>query len=127
MKVMIAGSGAREHALAWSMASSGKGEADTVYCVPGNAGTEALAKNIALDPEDPKAVVSAARELGIDLVVVGPEGPLAAGIVDSLVEAGIPAFGPEKKAAALEASKSFARAFSERWGVPCARTARFST
>jgi phosphoribosylamine---glycine ligase len=133
VKVLIVGSGAREHALAWAFARDGAsssraagGAADQVYCAPGNAGTEGLAKNLSLDPEDPKAVVAAARELGIDLVVVGPEGPLAAGLVDALDQAGVPAFGPTKKAAALEASKSFARTFSERWGVPCARTARFT-
>jgi phosphoribosylamine---glycine ligase len=129
VKVLIAGSGAREHALAWAFAkdeSFAAREADTVYCAPGNAGTEEVARNLSLDPEDPKAVIAAARELGIGLVVVGPEGPLAAGLVDALDEAGIPAFGPPRKAAALEASKSFARAFSERWGVPCARTARFT-
>lgn len=127
MKVLIAGSGAREHALAWAFATAeNRAAKDGVYCAPGNAGTESLARNLRLDPEDPRAVVAAAHELGIDLVVVGPEGPLAAGVVDALDEAGIPAFGPPKKAAALEASKSFARAFSERWGVPCARTARFS-
>lgn len=126
MKVLIAGSGAREHALAWAFASAAHGAADLVYCAPGNAGTGNIARNLGLDPEDPAAVVAASRELGIDLVVVGPEGPLAVGLVDALNEAGVPAFGPPKKAAALEASKSFARAFSERWGVPCARTARFT-
>jgi phosphoribosylamine--glycine ligase len=136
MKVLIAGSGAREHALAWAFAkgmslpaAASAGAApgrDALYCAPGNAGTEEVAKNVDIDPENPKALVSAARELGIDLVVVGPEGPLAAGAIDALGEAGIPAFGPPMKAAALEASKAFARAFSERWGVPCARTARFS-
>ena len=125
MKALIVGSGAREHALAWSFAS--RGDADNeVFCAPGNAGTESLARNLAIDPEDPKAVVAAARELGIDLVVVGPEVPLAAGLVDALEDSGVPAFGPPQKAASLEASKSFARAFSERWGIPCARTARFA-
>ena len=122
MKVLIAGSGAREHALAWAFAK----DKHTVYCAPGNAGTEDLAVNLRVEPEDPKALVAAARELGTDLVLVGPEGPLAAGAIDALDEAGILAFGPRKKAAALEASKAFARAFSERWNVPCARTARFA-
>jgi phosphoribosylamine---glycine ligase len=132
VKVLIAGSGAREHALAWSFAkdtsfAAKDGSKDgMVYCAPGNAGTEGIAKNLSLDPEDAEAVVSAARELGIGLVVVGPEVPLAAGLVDALEEAGISAFGPPRKAALLEASKSFARSFSERWKVPCAKTARFS-
>jgi phosphoribosylamine--glycine ligase len=119
---MVAGSGSREHAIAWKLAAGG----DAVYCAPGNAGTESLATNLAIDPEDPAALVAAARELEIDLVVIGPEGPLAAGAVDALEAAGIPAFGPHRKAAALETSKSFARARSEAWGAPCARTARFS-
>jgi len=122
MKVMIVGSGAREHALAWASAREG----DEVFCAPGNAGTEALAVNVRVDPEDPKALVEAARELGIDLAVVGPEAPLVAGAADAFAEAGIPSFGPPRKAAALEASKAFARSFSERWGVPCARTERFA-
>jgi phosphoribosylamine---glycine ligase len=133
VKVLIAGSGAREHALTWALARSGSLAArsgaparERLYCAPGNAGTAALATNIAVDPEDPKALLAAVRELGIGLVVVGPEGPLAAGLVDALEAAGVPAFGPPKGAAALECSKSFARSFSERWGVPCARTARFA-
>jgi len=125
VKVLIAGSGAREHALAWSFVKD-RAKDDVVYCAPGNAGTERIARNLAVDPEDPKAVVAAARELGIGLVVVGPEVPLAAGLVDALEAAGVASFGPPKKAAALEASKSFARDFAERWDVPCARTARFS-
>ena len=122
MKILIAGSGAREHALASAVSKTG----DRVYCAPGNAGTEAVSVNLPVDPEDPKAMLAAVQELGIALVVVGPEGPLAAGLVDSLEAAGVPAFGPPRKAAQLECSKSFARAFSERWGVPCARTARIA-
>jgi phosphoribosylamine--glycine ligase len=126
VKVLIVGSGAREHALAWAFAKDLPRKQVSVFCAPGNAGTEGLARNLAIDPEDPVAVVSAVRELGIELVVVGPEGPLALGLVDALTAAGILAFGPGKRASALESSKSFARAFSERHGVPCARTVRFS-
>ena len=126
MKTMIVGSGAREHALAWSFAKDDSIPKGGLYCAPGNAGTAAIAANLALDPEDPRAVVAAARELGVELVVVGPEGPLAAGLADALEAIGVPVFGPPKKAAALECSKAFARAFSERWNVPCARTERFS-
>jgi phosphoribosylamine---glycine ligase len=127
LRVLIAGSGAREHALAWALASGrGRLEAGSLFCAPGNAGTEALARNLDLDPENPGAVLAAVRELGIGLVVVGPEGPLDAGLVDALEAAGVPAFGPSKKAARLECSKSFARSFSERWGVPCAATARLA-
>ena len=122
MKVLIVGSGAREHALAWAVSRTG----ERVYCAPGNAGTGSLASNVTIDPEDSAAVLSAVREFGIDLVVVGPEGPLAAGLVDALEAERVPVFGPSKKAARLECSKAFARSFSERWGVPCARTARLS-
>ncbi len=125
MRVLIVGSGAREHALAWAIAAGAGGRSsDIVYCAPGNAGTETLAVNLSINPEDPAAVLAAAKELGIGLVVVGPEGPLAAGLVDALQAAGVPAFGPPRKAAMLECSKAYARGLSERWGVPCARTAR---
>jgi phosphoribosylamine---glycine ligase len=129
VKTLILGSGAREHALTWALAG-GETDSDSrhsLYCAPGNAGTENLATNVPLDPEDPKAVVAASLELGVDLIVVGPETPLAAGVVDALDATGIPTFGPCKKAAALESSKTFARAFSERHGVPCAKTARFTS
>jgi phosphoribosylamine---glycine ligase len=124
VNVLIVGSGGREQALAWAFAKAG--DSTRLYCAPGNAGSAAFAVNLPLDPEDPSAVLGAVRELKVGLVVVGPEGPLAAGLVDALESAGVPAFGPPKKAAALECSKSFARAFSERWGIPCAQTARFA-
>jgi phosphoribosylamine--glycine ligase len=125
MNTLILGSGAREHALAWAFArDAAKG--GRIYCAPGNAGTGNLATNVALDPDNPAAVVAAAREFDIGLVVVGPEVPLAAGVVDALGAAGIAAFGPGKMAARLESNKAFARAFSERQDVPCAATARFS-
>jgi phosphoribosylamine--glycine ligase len=122
MRATVVGGGAREHALAFAFAKGGH----EVSCVQGNAGTAAIARNVPADPDDPAAVVAACRELEPDLVVVGPEVPLAAGLVDALREAGFAAFGPPRAAAALESSKSFARSFSERWGVPCAATARFS-
>jgi phosphoribosylamine---glycine ligase len=122
MNIMVVGGGAREHALAHAFSKAGH----EVSCLPGNAGTAPIARNAACDPDDPAAVVAACRELEPDLVVIGPETPLAAGLVDALGEAGFLAFGPGKAAAALESSKSFARSFSERWGVPCAATARFS-
>jgi phosphoribosylamine---glycine ligase len=127
VRILVAGSGAREHALVWAMATKTEGRTpDRIYCAPGNAGTESLATNLAVDPENTAALIAAVKELGIGLVVVGPEGPLATGLIDALAEAGVPAFGPPKKAAMLECSKAFARSFSERWGVPCARTARLA-
>jgi len=132
MKTLVIGSGAREHALAWALAgTSGAGHSkparDRVLCAPGNAGTDGIARNLALDPDNPKSVVSACAEIGIDLVLIGSEGPLAAGLVDALSASGIHAFGPPRKSAALEASKSFARAFAERHHIPCAATERFSS
>jgi phosphoribosylamine--glycine ligase len=122
MKLLVIGSGAREHALVWAAAKS----RHIVFCAPGNAGTAGLARNLPIEPQDAAAVVGACRELAIDLVVIGPEGPLAAGLVDALHAARIPVFGPPRKSAMLEASKAQARAFSERHGVPCARTAHFA-
>src|SRR5690606_32338504 len=109
MKVLVVGSGAREHALASKLATSP--EVELVVCAPGNAGTARLGKNVALAPTDVSAVVEAARAEGVGLVVVGPEAPLAAGLVDALAEAGVPAFGPTRAAARLESSKAFAKDF----------------
>lgn len=122
MKLLVIGSGAREHALAWAAA---KGR-HSVFCAPGNAGTAGLARNLPLDPMDPAAIIEACREFGIDLVLPGPEQPLAAGMVDALAEAGIAAFGPRRKTARLEASKAEGRAFAGRWGIPCPATRHFS-
>lgn len=121
MRLLIIGNGGREHAMAWSAAK----EKHSVYCAPGNAGSSGLARNLPLDPQDAAGIVAACRELAIELVIVGPEQPLASGLVDALSAAGIAAFGPPKLSARLEASKAEARAFSERHGVPCARTKLF--
>ena len=101
MKVLVIGNGAREHALAWAAygprPQAGEGKAPRgheVFCAPGNAGTSGIARNLPLNPQDPAAVVAACRELAINLVIVGPEQPLAAGLVDALANAGIAAFGP---------------------------------
>jgi len=122
MKVAVVGSGAREHALCAAIAKAGH----DALCLPGNAGTASVARNVAAEAEDPASVVAACRAAKPELVVVGPEVPLAAGLVDALDAEGFQSFGPKKAAAALESSKSFSRAFSERWGVPCAATARFA-
>ncbi len=105
MRVLVVGSGAREHALAWKIARSP--EVREIACAPGNAGTAKLGKNLAVDATDVEGIVRAAR--GYDLVVVGPEAPLAAGLVDALRAAGITAFGPTQAAAQLEASKGFSK------------------
>ncbi|NOX62524.1 MAG: phosphoribosylamine--glycine ligase [Chloroflexi bacterium] len=119
--LLILGSGAREHALAWKLAQSP--QVRTIFAVPGNAGTarEAKTQNIPIDPMDFSALLTFAREREVDFVVVGPEAPLAAGVVDAFARAGIPAFGPSAAAARIESSKAFARDFMARYGVPAPR------
>ena len=125
MNILLLGSGGREHALAWKMAASPL--ADKLYCAPGNAGIAQEAECIALDVADHKAVIAFCRKAGIDLVVVGPEAPLCAGIVDDLEAAGIKAFGPGKAAAQLEGSKGFTKDLCRASGIPTAAYERFRT
>ena len=124
MKVLILGNGAREHALAWSFSKSKRNSG--LFCMPGNAGTADIATNIDGDFCDGAFVAEIARKYGVNLVVVGPEAALAAGVADTVRAAGIAAFGPGATAARLESSKAFARDFSNRAGIPSARTLRFS-
>src|SRR5512142_308576 len=107
MNILILGSGGREHALAWKIAASPLTK--NLYCAPGNAGIAQEAQCVALDPADHSAVIAFAKEKQIDLVVVGPEAPLCAGIVDDLEAAGVKAFGPSRAAARLEGSKGFTK------------------
>ena len=116
MKVLIVGSGGREHALAWRLRRSPR--VSELWVAGGNSGTSLLATNVAVSPEDVPAVVKLAQEIPADLVVVGPEQPLVDGLADRLAEAGIPAFGPSQAAARIEASKSFARQVMRDAGVP---------
>ena len=116
MKVLIVGSGGREHALAWRLHQSP--QLTGLWVANGNAGTADIATDLPVSPEDVEGVVAAARSLAMDLVVVGPELPLAGGLVDNLSALGIPAFGPTKAAAQIEASKSFAREVMREAGVP---------
>jgi phosphoribosylamine---glycine ligase len=118
MNILLLGSGGREHALAWKMAASPL--ADRLYCAPGNAGIAQEAECVALDVADHGAVIAFCRERRIDLVVVGPEAPLCAGIVDDLEAAGIKAFGPTRAAAALEGSKGFTKDLCRANGIPTA-------
>ncbi|MEC9279404.1 MAG: phosphoribosylamine--glycine ligase, partial [Chloroflexota bacterium] len=117
MKVLIVGSGAREHALAWRLRQSPAVTA--IWAASGNGGTAQIATNLNVSPEDVESIPKYAKGLGIDLVVVGPEQPLAAGLVDLLDSQGIPAFGPTKAAAQIEASKTFALDIMRESGVPC--------
>jgi phosphoribosylamine--glycine ligase len=123
MNILLLGSGGREHALAWKMASSPL--ADRLYCAPGNAGIAQEAECVALDISDHGAVIAVCREHRIDLVVVGPEAPLCAGIVDDLEAAGIKAFGPTRAAARLEGSKGFTKDLCRANGIPTAAYERF--
>ncbi|MGO8968077.1 MAG: phosphoribosylamine--glycine ligase [Myxococcaceae bacterium] len=118
MRVLVVGSGGREHALAWKISQSP--ELARLVCAPGNPGTASLADNRPLVAEDPEAVTALAREERTDLVVVGPELPLSRGVADALGRAGIAVFGPEAAAARLEASKAFAKEVMAAAGVPTA-------
>jgi phosphoribosylamine--glycine ligase len=123
MNILLLGSGGREHALAWKMAASPL--AERLYCAPGNAGIAREAECVPLDVADHGAVIAFCREHRIDLVVVGPEAPLCAGIVDDLEAAGIKAFGPTRAAAQLEGSKGFTKDLCRANGIPTAAYERF--
>jgi phosphoribosylamine--glycine ligase len=124
MNILLIGSGGREHALAWKMAASPL--TDRLYCAPGNAGIANEAECVALDPADHAAVIAFCKDKRIDFVVVGPEAPLCAGIVDDLEAAGIKAFGPSKAAAQLEGSKGFTKDICRANNIPTAAYERFT-
>ena len=119
MNVLVLGSGGREHALAWAIAKSPR--LDSLFVAPGNGGTATIAKNVPLDMNDADAVIGFARSENIDLVVVGPEAPLVAGVADAIRAAGIAVFGPSAQGARLEGSKSFSKEFMLAHGLPTAR------
>lgn len=125
MKILVLGSGAREHAIILSL--RGEDAAHEIFAAPGNAGIAQDAAVVSLDPNDPVAVTNFANENAIDLVVIGPEAPLVAGVADALRERGIPAFGPGKAAAQLEGSKAFAKRIMDAAGVPTGRALRAAT
>ena len=116
MRILVVGSGGREHALAWRLA--GSAGVTALYAAPGNSGTAQVGTNLAVAETDVEGMVAAAGAHGIDLVVIGPETPLALGLSDRLRDAGVAAFGPSRDAARLESSKSFARAVMDAAGVP---------
>lgn len=118
MKVLVIGPGGREHALVRSLLRDPN--VSEVHCAPGNAGIAEIVPTHAINGNDPAAVTALARKLESDLVVVGPEAPLAAGVANALREAGIPVFGPDKEAAQLEASKAFAKTVMAEAQVPTA-------
>src|SRR5580700_931016 len=123
MNILLLGSGGREHALAWKIAASPL--VDRLYCAPGNAGIAREAECIALDCADHGAVIACCRAKAIDFVVVGPEAPLVAGLVDDLETAGIKAFGPTRAAARLEGSKGFTKDLCRANHIPTAAYERF--
>ena len=118
MKILIVGNGGREHALAWKLRKSQ--EVSEIYCAPGNAGIAKLATNIAIEPNDIAALKDFALKNQVDLTIIGPEGPLVAGIVDEFEKAGLKAFGPGKGAAQIEGSKSFAKKLMLKYNIPTA-------
>src|SRR3990170_6856355 len=124
MNVLLVGSGAREHAIAWKLRQSPA--LTDLFVAPGNAGTAALATNLSLKAADLEGLARAARENRCQLVVVGPEEPLARGLVDRLAVEGIAAFGPSQAAARIESSKAFAKLLMDRHSIATARTAVFS-
>ncbi len=125
MKILIIGGGGREHAIAWKAAQSPK--AEKIYCAPGNAGIASVAECVNIPVMDFDAQVKFAKEKAIDLVVVAPDDPLAAGAVDAFEAAGIRAFGPRKNAAILEGSKAFSKDLMKKYGIPTAAYETFDT
>lgn len=132
MKVLVLGSGGREHAITWALAKSP--QVDAAWVAPGNGGTAtvrlassgASVENVALDPMDSQAVKAFAESNGVDLVVIGPEAPLVAGVADALRDAGIAVYGPNAADAQLEGSKEFAKKFMDENGIPTAAYASFT-
>jgi len=125
MNVLIVGSGAREHALAWKLRQSSR--LTDLFVTPGNGGTAAIARNITIDATDSEALSRTASDHRIDLVIVGPEAPLASGIVDQLAVRGIAAFGPSRSAARIESSKAFAKDLMSRYGIPTGHSEAFTS
>ena len=124
MKILVVGSGGREHALAWKLKQSPR--VSGVFCAPGNAGISGVATNVPIKTHEQEKLAHFAREEGIGLTVVGPDDVLAAGLVDFFQSQGLRIFGPTQSAARLESSKVFAKDFMQRHGIPTARSGHFS-
>ena len=124
MKVLLIGSGGREHALAWGLAQSERCAA--LYCAPGNAGIESCAECVDIAAEDIDAILKFVKDKAIDFVIIGPEGPLVKGLADPLRAMNIPVFGPSKAAARLEGSKAFMKDLCAKYGIPTAAYGRFT-
>ena len=124
MKVLIVGSGGREHAIAWKVAQSPK--VDKIYCAPGNAGIEEFAECVAIGAMEFEKLVAFAKEKEIDLTVIGMDDPLVGGVVDAFEEAGLRVFGPRKNAAILEGSKAFSKDLMKKYNIPTAAYENFT-
>src|SRR6266513_618564 len=124
MKILVIGSGGREHALVWKLKQSSS--VDRIFCAPGNAGTAAIAENVAVSATDLAQLLRFAKENDVDLTVVGPDDPLAMGIVDLFTAEGFRIFGPTKSAARLESSKIFAKELMRAQKIPTAQASTFS-
>ena len=124
MKILVVGSGGREHAIAWRLAQDA--EEHEIYCAPGNAGTLDVATNVAIKADDIEGLTAWAEAEKPDLVVVGPEAPLVAGLVDALERVGVPAFGPVAAGARMEGSKRFAKEIMDAAGVPTGKAEVFT-
>jgi phosphoribosylamine--glycine ligase len=124
MRILVVGSGGREHALAWAITASPL--VDRIYCAPGNAGIAEDAECVPILADDTAGLIAFCKHAAIDLVVVGPEAPLVAGLVDALETEGVAAFGPTRAAAALEGSKGFMKDLCQREGIPTADYRRFT-
>lgn len=124
MKILVVGSGGREHAIAWKLSQSPR--AEQIFCTPGNGGTSRFATNVSISAEDIPALVNFARSEKISLTIVGPEAPLALGITDAFKRSGLRIFGPTREATQLESSKVFAKEFCRRYNIPTARSAEFT-
>ena len=125
MNILVLGGGGREHAITWALAKSAR--TDELFVAPGNGGTADIAQNVAgLNAEDGEAVLAFVQQHAIDLVVIGPEAPLVAGVADVLRAAGVAVFGPDAQGAQLEGSKTYSKEFMEANGIPTARYGSFT-
>ena len=124
MKVLVVGNGAREHTIVWKLSQSPR--IKELYTAPGNAGTARISQNLDIAANDIKSLAKAAQQKNLDLVVVGPEVPLAEGIIDHFESLGIPIFGASKLAAEIESSKVFSKGLMQKYNIPCAKSVNFS-
>ena len=124
MKVLIVGSGGREHAIAWKVAGSPL--VDKIYCAPGNAGIEEYAECVDIKAMDFEGLADFAQEKGVDLTVIGMDDPLVGGVVDVFEARGLRVFGPRKNAAILEGSKGFSKDLMKKYGIPTAAYETFT-